>query len=142
MRIVWNDTLEIVGEGRFSSSEISREISENIQRQEFLNGTEPQWTSRGNHFNSISVSRWQEFETVAEAELFFLEHGDTEGKPNYETPMVGVVTFYLGDETTGAAIRYANGMLKIRIETPIGVGIRTSYTIEYGRIRKDKPTSS
>lgn len=136
MQILFNDIV-LAGEFEESTSDLSRDASTIVQMSEFLRGTEPTWNDRGNYRSSIRFSTMRIFNTIMDAELFFLEHGDNEGTKTV-TELTGIVTFKCGDSPQ--ATRYARGKLSINMPRPFGVSVVTQYQIEYGRLSKSKPT--
>lgn len=139
MQIKFNSVLVLAGEWTESTADLSREVATQIQRAEFLRGTEPSWFDRGNYSATLTWKTQRLFASIVEAELFFLEHGDNEGTST-STELTGIVEFIMQDEIRTQR-RYARGRLSIRFGTPIGVHVDTFYNLEYGRLSKTQLTA-
>ena len=138
MQIKFNNVLVLAGEWTEGTSDLTREVSTQVQESEFLRGTEPEWIERGNFKNVFRWKTQRTFESIVKAEMFYIEHCDNEGTQE-QTELVGVAEFISSD---GKAIqrRYARGKINASFGTPIGVHIETFYTLECGRMSKTRPT--
>lgn len=131
MQIKFNNVV-LAGEWSQSSDGLTREVSTIVQRTDFFRGSEPKWFNRDNYSASISFSTTRLFESIPAAEMFFLEHGDNEGTKT-ATQLTGIVEFTSFDGSASAT-RYARGRLTISMPAPVGVSIKASYRLEYGRL--------
>lgn len=114
---------------------MTREVGTQVQRAEYLRGSEPEWFERGNYVASMRWKIQRTFTSIVEADMFFLEHGDNEGT-SVPTELVGVVQFISADELNGNQVRYARGKLTITFDPPVGVAVDCNYALEYGRLSK------